>query len=107
MELKFKPVSLAGAVLALALAASPAYAQELGEWDADASGALNEEEFNAGFGESGVYDAWDADRDGALTEDEFNAGVFGGYDRNDDGMIDEPEFGDYGDDVGDGGLFDV
>jgi len=99
---------LAAAAFATSLAvAAPAAAQEFSEWDTDKSAGLNAEEFNAGFGENGVYDAWDANDDNNLTEDEFNAGVFGGYDRDDDGMIEEPEFGDYGDDIGDGGFFDV
>ena len=35
---------------------------------------------------------------GVLTEEEFDTGVFGGYDRDDSGAIEEPEFG---------GFFDV
>lgn len=77
------------------------------EWDGDADGALNEEEFNTGFGEGGVYDSWDGDADGMLSEDEFNAGVYGGYDDDESGVIEEPELGDVGDDIGDGGLFDI
>jgi hypothetical protein len=93
--------------VALTLTAAPAFAQEIGDWDADADGMLSEEEFGVGFGEDGVYGGWDEDGDGALSEDEFNAGVFGGYDEDESGIIEEPEFGDVGDDIGDGGLFDI
>jgi len=103
-------IKLAGAsALAALLLATPALAQEdeVGAWDGDGDGALSEEEFNTGFGEGGAYDEWDADDDGMLTEDEFNGGVFGGYDDDESGVIEEPELGDVGDDMGDGGLFDI
>ena len=87
-------------------------AQEIGEWDGDADGALNREEFNEGWGSSygegeSAFGTWDEDGDGALSEDEYNAGVFNSYDRDDSGAIEEPEFGDVGDDMGDGGFWDV
>lgn len=94
--------------LVLGLAAAPVMAAEDWDaWDANDDGILDNDEFNTGFGEAGVYDSWDGDGDGALSEDEFNAGVFGGYDKDDSGAIEEPEFGDVGDDMGDGGFFDV
>lgn len=40
-------------------------------------------------------------------EDEYNTGVFNSYDDDGSGMIEEPEFGDVGDDMGDGGFWDV
>lgn len=87
-------------------------------WDADKNGQLTEDEFNAGIGDErreafntrfteGAYGEWDGDDNGYLTEDEFGEGVYGGYDDDDDDVIEEPEFGDAGDDMGDGGLFDV
>ena len=97
----------ASSAIALSLLSAPVFAQEFSEWDGDADGALGEEEFGTGFGEAGVYDGWDEDGDGVLSEDEFNAGVFDGYDADDSGAIEEPEFGDVGDDLGDGGLFDI
>lgn len=101
-------IRLAGAsALAALLLATPALADWHTEWDGDGDGALSEEEFNTGFDEGGAYDEWDADDDGMLTEDEFNSGVFGGYDDDESGVIEEPELGDAGDDMGDGGLFDV
>ena len=103
-----KVTTLTAITLALGLAAVPALAQEdLGAWDADQDGILSEEEFGTGFGENEAFDSWDADGDGLLSEDEFNTGVFGSYDEDDSGAIEEPEFGDIGDDMGDGGFWDV
>lgn len=87
-------------------------------WDADNDGVLTENEFDSGlgdktaafgerFGDGDVYSEWDADSDGSLTDDEFYEGVYAGYDDDEDNIIEEPEFGDVGDDIGDGGLFDV
>lgn len=99
--------TLGAGALAAALLATPALADFHEEWDGDGDGALSEEEFGTGFGEMGTYDGWDGDGDGALSEDEFNTGVYGGYDADDSGVIEEPELGDMGDDIGDGGLFDI
>ena len=102
------PLTLTAIALALGLAATPALAQEdMGAWDANEDGVLDNEEFSAGFGESDVYSTWDADGDGMLSEDEFNEGVYGAYDEDDSGAIEEEEFGDIGDDMGDGGFWDV
>ena len=125
----------ASSALALSLLAAPALAQEFSEWDGDGDGAISKEEFNTGFGENEAFSNWDANGDGALDEtelgtgfgdreagefsewdqnadglandEEFNAGVYGNYDTDESGAIEEPEFGDVGDDMGDGGLFDV
>ncbi len=125
----------ASSALALSLLAVPAVAQEFSEWDSDGDGAISEEEFNTGFGENEAFNTWDANDDGGLDEtefgtgfgdrevgefsewdesgdglvdnEEFNAGVYGNYDADDSGVIEEPEFGDMGDDIGDGGLFDI
>lgn len=88
-----------------------------GEWDANDDEALSEDEFNAGVGENkdefgtrfgeNAYSEWDEDGDGALTEDEFGSGVYSGYDADESEGIEEPEFGDVGDDMGDGGFWDV
>lgn len=95
-------------------------------FDADNDDVLSNDELNTGlagqstgatsagdasrldtrFGEN-AYTEWDADDDGNLTEDEFNNGVFAGYDKDGSGVIEEPEFGDVGDDMGDGGFWDV
>ena len=94
--------------LALGLAAAPAMAQDdWSAWDGNGDGVIDNDEFTTGFGDLGVYDTWDTDADGTLTEDEFNTGVFGGYDADDSQGIEEPEYGDLGDDMGDGGFWDV
>lgn len=107
-----RAMAVIGSVLA-ALGAAPAVAQaNLGDWDADGNGSVSEKEFNDGWknirGDKGsVFEAWDEDGDGVLSEDEYNAGVFNSYDADDSGAIEEPEFGDVGDDMGDGGFWDV
>lgn len=111
MTIQLKKLFGTVAVLA-ALVAAPAMAEEdKGAWDTDGDSALNADEFNTGWGTAmggeSAYDSWDMDRDGNLTEDEFNTGVFNSYDRDGSGVIDEPEFGDVGDDMGDGGFWDV
>jgi hypothetical protein len=90
------------------LTVAPAMAEEaFSDWDADENAALDNDEFANKFDSDGIYNSWDSNEDGGLSEDEFNNGVFGSYDRNKDNKIDEPEFGDLGDDMGDGGLWDV
>nr|WP_111299619.1 hypothetical protein [Paracoccus saliphilus] len=111
MTIELKKIAGMGAVIA-ALAAGPAMAQVFDDWDTNADRAWDQNEFNQGwgssFGEEGsAFSRWDEDQDGALTEDEYNAGVFNTYDRDGSGMIEEPEFGDVGDDMGDGGFWDV
>jgi hypothetical protein len=94
-------------IAAALLSAAPVLAQDMGEWDADGDGVVNQEEFNTAWSDVGTYSEWDADGAGSLTEDEFNAGIDGGYDADNSGGIEAPEFGDVGDDIGDGGLFDI
>ncbi|SFH29899.1 hypothetical protein SAMN04488020_109181 [Palleronia marisminoris] len=110
MTIKLKKIASIGAILT-ALTAAPAMAQEIGEWDGDGDGALNQEEFNTGWnegiGDESAFSMWDEDGDGALTEDEYNTGVYNSYDDDGSGVIEEPEFGDVGDDMGDGGFWDV
>lgn len=111
MSIEIKKLAGIGAVLA-ALTATPALAQGMGDWDSDGDGAVNEEEFHQGWssgfeGGDNAFGLWDEDDDGMLSEDEYNAGVFGSYDDDDSGVIEEPEFGDVGDDMGDGGFWDV
>ena len=112
MMFDLKKLAGIGALLA-AMTAAPAIAQEdIGEWDADGDGAVSEEEFNtgwdSGFGEGeDAFSTWDEDGDGALSQEEYDAGVFGSYDDDNSGVIEEPEFGDVGDDMGDGGFWDV
>lgn len=117
----------ASTAIALGLAAVPALAQEWNDWDEDGDSALSEEEFVTGFGESEAFDEWDADDDGLvsefeyatgfkndydagafaaadanadaqLTEDEFGGAVFGQYDEDESGVLEEEEASVFGDD---------
>ena len=110
MTIELKKLAGIGAVIAT-LTAAPAMAQDINEWDGDGDGALNEQEFTEGWGstfeDESAFSTWDEDGDGALNEDEYNAGVFNSYDDDASGAIEEPEFGDVGDDMGDGGFWDV
>lgn len=76
-------------------------------WNTDDAEGLTYEEWDAGFNDEEQFDAWDADGDGLLDEDEFNEGVFSSYDDNENDTLDEPEYGDYNDDLGDEGFWDV
>ncbi|MFZ3585232.1 hypothetical protein ACOI1H_24340 [Loktanella sp. DJP18] len=113
MRIEFTKVAGIGAFLA-ALTASPVIAQDMdmGAWDGDSDGVLSQDEFNEGWGtnygeDETAFSTWDEDGDGALNEDEYNNGVFNSYDDDESGVIEEPEFGDVGDDMGDGGFWDV
>lgn len=112
LDFDLKKTAAVGATIAL-LGAGPALAQEnMSDWDGDGDGVVNEEEFNQGWGtiwgdNDSAFDTWDENDDGMLSEDEYNAGVFDSYDDDGSGVIEEPEFGDVGDDIGDGGFWDV
>ena len=96
----FSATAIAGIV-----AATPLVAQEIwGDWDTDADAQWTQEEFGAGFGEQDAFGGWDANQDNMIDEDEFNQGVFGGYDANDDEFLDEEEQGMFGEDW-EGGLW--
>ena len=87
------------------------------KWDVDGDGRLARNEFDTAlkkqpgkfekrFG-ADRFASWDVNKDGHLTEKEWNDGTYAAYDRNKDSYLDEPELRDIGDDMGDGGLFDV
>lgn len=86
--------------------------------DSDGDGMVSQEEYTTAS--EGMSDMWgerdyemgtfsdaDANADGMLDESEYNDSWFNTYDADDSGAIEEPELGDVGDDIGDGGLFDV
>ena len=83
-----------GAALALILAGNPVLAQEWADWDTDADLGLTEEEFTAGATEQDVFGGWDADESGVLDEDEFYGGVYNSWDMDDDLQVSEAEFGE-------------
>lgn len=87
-------------------------------YDGNADGMLDETEWNTGFGEKaemwgerayemGDFGSYDSNADGMLDQTEYSEGWFNTYDADGSGMIEEPELGDVGDDMGDGGLFDI
>ncbi len=103
MYIDLKKIAGLGAVLA-ALAAGPALAQGMSDWDSDGDGMISQDEFVQGRSmaqgeEGGTFIKWDEDADGMLTEEEFNAGMFKKFDRDQSGTIDEPEFGKVEDDL--------
>ena len=53
---------------------------------------LDYDRFNAGFGETGYYNALDRDRDTMLNESEYATGVYSDLDRDNDVLISEDEF---------------
>lgn len=87
------------------------------KWDADKNGTLSETEFNENIGDNttafnerfgeNAYADWDADDNNELSEDEFYENSYAAYDADSDKVIEEPELGDLGDDMGDGGFWDV
>lgn len=87
------------------------------KWDANADGRLSKSEFrtgmskheqgfNARFGNE-AHARWDINKDNTVSRTEFNDGLYAAYDRNRNNLIEEPELNDVGDDMGDGGLFDI
>ena len=92
MTIEIKKLASVSAILAALTA--PVVAQEVGAgWDADGDGALGESEFAEGFAERGIFSSWDQDSDGLLSDNEFSEGVYGTYDRDVSGDLDETEYG--------------
>lgn len=82
------------------------WSNTVGGWDVDGDGILLRNEYSVGLGDQYVGN-WDADGDGSISRVEFAEGVFNSYDEDSDGLIPEPELTDIGDDMGDGGFWDV
>jgi len=68
-------------------------------WDSDADGFLSDDEFEAGWTQTGWNDsegafaAFDDDGDGVLSNDEFfSDDEWSEWDANDDGVLDESEW---------------
>ena len=85
------------AAAAALLMTGPAMAADM-EWDANADGNIDANEFNAGFGDE-EFTSFDADGDGMLSSEEYGAGVFGMYDKDKDGMWSQTEAGVWEDDA--------
>jgi hypothetical protein len=103
-----KMMTATAALFALALPAVAQMASPM-TYDTDADGMINQDEFNAGFTESGSYTGYDADGDGMLNQQEFDSaftnregfgemmgerefGTFSDYDTDADGMLNEDEY---------------
>lgn len=80
---------------------------EMSEWDTNADSAVSQDEFDTQIGDNNTYAGWDSDESGDVSETEFHESTFGVYDDDENNVIEEPEFGDLGDDIGDGGFWDV
>lgn len=76
-----------------------------GGLDGDGDGMLNEDEFGA-MGDRAALADYDGDADGMVSEDEFNTGLFGSYDADGSGDLDDTEIVMVDEDLGDDGLFD-
>lgn len=84
------------------------YGADFEAWDIDGDGIVAREEFGNGFvNRRGELAAWDADESGELSKTELIDGLFRQYDDDGNQLIEEPELGDVGDDLGDGGFWDV
>lgn len=95
---------LGGCALAAAAAVTPAYADDVGMWDADKSGSLDYNEWNSGWGK---VSTWDLDKDNVLTDREYSHGVFDMYDVDGDKKWNKDEMKKFQDDAGDRGWFDT
>lgn len=91
-------------ILAL-LTGTAAFAQQSSTMKGDADGNVNMDQFGTGFSQTGNFKSFDTDGDGMLSEDEYNAGVFKGYDRNQDEKIDADERTRMDEDMGEGGRY--
>lgn len=85
-------------------------------WDADNSGTLSRAEIETGVGDrrdfrdrygENWFEDWDANSDSAISEDEYYDGLYVSYDADGSNVIDDAEMGYVGDDMSDGGWFDV
>jgi len=72
---------------AAALVGASAAAQEVGAWDGNADGLLEEAEFTEGFLGAGVFDRWDLDDDDLIGFSELSSGLYGLWDADEDGEL--------------------
>jgi hypothetical protein len=83
------------------------WSDDYGIWDTDGAVGLTEFEFGTGLGEEGIYEASDTDRDGLMSENEFGTGLYGGYDWDKSGYLEDEEVAASCDDYGEEGFWDV
>lgn len=84
------------AILAAAavLAGATASAQEIGAWDTNSDGLLDDVEFTEGFLGAGVFDGWDLDGDDLIGFNELSSGLYGLWDADEDGELAVAEWDD-------------
>ncbi|SFI41159.1 EF-hand domain-containing protein [Jannaschia pohangensis] len=87
-------LTMPAALFAIALA-GPALA--VAQWDVDADGTLNPEEFVSGFASMATFSKFDVDSSGTLDATEWDSGLteigeYGNMDLNGDGVVDEAEY---------------
>lgn len=68
---------------------------DFGVFDADEDGELSNDEWNLGFTETEWFNTYDADASADVTEPEWDTGLFGDWDMDADGSIDEDEFNNF------------
>ena len=57
------------------------------EWDVNADGMLDRNEFADGWDNDTLFSDWDADSDNLITDDEWGTGIYGAADANQDMVI--------------------
>lgn len=62
------------------------------EWDTNKDNQLDENEFRTGWGRNNNYAQWDTDRDNRLNEREYSEGIFGLWDREGRGSMEEANY---------------
>ena len=77
-----------------ALAGASATAQEIGAWDTNSDGLLEEAEFTEGFLSAGVFGRWDLDGDDLIGFSELSGGLYGLWDADEDGELSVDEWDD-------------
>ncbi len=94
----------------LACLTVPAFAQQdegFESWDTDSDGSIGQVEFNNQFSETELFEDWDTDGDGFLSERELGYALFEGYDKDDSGRIEAPEYDYMLEDFGQDGLLEL
>lgn len=65
------------------------------DWNAAGEEGLTSDAFTERFRESGMYGEWDLDSTGDLNEQEFSQGVYGLFDRDESGSVDQTEWNEW------------
>lgn len=104
---RIRTALLATAAAALAIPALADFHNGFAAWDRDSDGSIGQIEFNDVFSELELFEDWDIDGDGFLTEQELGTALFEGYDKDQSGRIELPEFERIGQDFAQDGLLEI